>query len=188
MLKVRNGSVALGFAAAAGLMLAMGSSVVGQGGSADFKNIAELIKKGDVAGAKKAAAAYAAKIEIEEVMDLFKPAKKKGIGVTGTDQGIEQVLNKIGRDAPTAATMTKMADSYTEMGYNIAAMALITETKIPAKDVGKMTKKAWLDATKGMFDDGIKLAEAAKSKSAADVKTQASKVNNNCNNCHTIFR
>jgi cytochrome c556 len=178
----------VGFVVAAGLMLALGASAIGQGGEGDVKKIAALIKKGDMVGAKKAAEAAAKGIEIEDVMNLFKPAKKKGIGVTGSEQGIEQALIALGREAPTPAKMAKMAEAYEEMGYNFVAIGIITEHKFSGKDSGKMTKKAWLESTTGMVETGVKLAEAAKSKSAADVKTQAAKVNNNCNNCHTTFR
>jgi hypothetical protein len=188
MLKVRIGTMVFGFAAAAGLMLALGTSVIGQGGEGDVKKIAALIKKGDMVGAKKAAAAAHKGIEIEDVMNLFKPAKKKGIGVTGSDLGIENMLLKIGRDAPTAANAMKMAEAYEEMGYNIAAIGLITEHKAPEKNVGKMTKQAWLQSTTDMVETGVKLAEAAKAKNPADLKAQATKVNNNCSSCHTIFR
>src|SRR5437762_4237273 len=188
MLRVVIGTMVIGVAAAAGLVLALGTSAIGQGGEGDVKKIAALIKKGDMVGAKKAAAVVDKKLEIEDVMNLFKPAKKKGIGVTGSDLGIENMLLKIGREAPTAAVMAKMAEAYEEMGYNVAAVGLITEHRAPEKDMGKMTKKAWLESTTGMVETGVKLAEAAKSKSAADLKTQATKVNNNCSNCHTIFR
>ena len=188
MKKVRIGTLAVGLLAAAGLMLALGSSAVGQGGDGDVKKIAELVKKGDMAGAKKAAEAYAKTNEIEDIMNLFKPANKKGIGVTGSTKGIEQELIQLGRDGVTAAKMLKMADSYTEMGYHIAALGLIAEHKAPTKDAGKMTKKAWIESTTSMVETGVKFADAAKSKSAADVKSQAVKVNNSCNSCHTIFR
>jgi hypothetical protein len=190
MLKLRLGTLSVGLLAAAGLLLALGSSAVGQGGDNDVKKIADLIKKGDMAGAKKAAQEYAKKKEIDEVMYLFKPVKKyNGLGVTGSDQGIEQVLIKLNNAAPTAAIMAKMADSYAEMGYNIAAVGLITEFHAPTQNMGgKKTKEEWTKWTTGSVEAALKLAEAAKAKNVADVKTQASKVNNNCNSCHTIFR
>jgi hypothetical protein len=186
MLRIRTAAVALTFATTAGLMLSFSASAVGQGGDDGFKKIVVLVKKGDMAGAKKAAATYAEKLETDEVMHLFKPAKKQGLGVAGVNEGIEQMLIKLGREAP--ADMAKMADAYTEMGYNIVALGVITETKAPATNVGNQTKKAWLEATSGLVEAGKKLAEAAAKKNAADVKTYAAKVNTNCNNCHTLFR
>jgi len=189
MLKSKFGIVSLSLVAAAGLILAFGSAAMGDPDSGSIKKIAEMIKKGDTAGAKKAAAAYAAKTsDVEDLMTAFKSAKKKGLGVTGTDNGIEQLLVKIGRDAPTAATVEKLAKAYEEMGYDIAAVGMITEALEPTKDNGKKTKKAWVEASAGMIEAGIKIAEAGKAKSAADIKTQASKINNNCGACHNIFR
>jgi len=64
---------------AAGLILALGSSAVGQGGEGDVKKIAELVKKGDYGRRqKKAAEAYAKGNEIEDIMNLFQnpPTKR----------------------------------------------------------------------------------------------------------------
>ncbi len=188
MLKVRIGMVAAGIVAAVALVLVVGSAMAG-GDAAEIKKIADLVKKGDMPGAKKLAAAYAkAHSDVDELMTAFKTAKKGGIGVAGTDQGIENVLTKIGRDAPTAANLTKMSDAYAEMGYNIAAVGLITEALAPEKNAGKKTREAWMEWSKGTVDAGLKLVDAAKSKSAADVKTHASKINTSCNSCHTTFR
>lgn len=190
MLKSKFGILAVAVVAAAGLMLSIGTHAYGEPSAADIKKIAEMIKKGDMAGAKKAAAAYAKKNnDVDDLMTAFKPAKKKGLGVADSDgQGIEQMLTKIGRDAPTAATAGKMAKGFEDMGYDIAAIGLITEALAPEKDSGKKTRKAWVEWAGGMTEAGIKLAEAGKAKGTADIKTQASKVNNNCNSCHSAFR
>ena len=189
MLKSKLGILAFSVIAAAGLVLVVGSTAYGDPDAAEIKKIAEMLKKGDQASAKKAAAAYAKKHnDIDDLMTAFKAAKKKGLGVVGTDAGIEQTLTKIGRDAPPAAVVEKMSKAYEDMGYEIAAVGLITENLYTEKDSGKKTRKAWTEWSAGMTDAGIKLAEAAKTKSAADIKTQASRVNTNCNSCHSTFR
>jgi hypothetical protein len=188
MSKVRIGTLAVALAAAGGLILSLGPTAIGQVAEGDVKKIADLIKKGDMPGAKKAAEAFAKSNEMLDIMNAFLEPKKKGFTVVGTTQGIEQVLLKIGRDAPSAANMTKMADSYTDMGYTIAALGLVTEAKVPEKDVGKMTRKSWLEAAAMTVEAGVKLAAAAKNKSPADLKTHAAKVNTGCANCHTIHR
>jgi cytochrome c551/c552 len=188
MLKTNVSKLALSLFAMAGLAVLVGTALGNPDASA-IKKIAELVKKGDLPAAKKMAAEYAKKhADLEDLMHGFKPAKKGGIGVTGSDQGIEQTLNKIGRDAPTAAAMTKMAKSWEEMGYDIAALGLITAEFAPEKDSGKKTRKAWVEWSEGMVDSGKALSAAAKSAAPADVKTQASKVNNSCNSCHSLFR
>ncbi len=188
MLKARIGMMAAGVVAAAGLVFGV-STATAETDIPGIKKIAEAVKKGDMAGAKKLAAAYAkANTDVEDLMAAFKPGKKGGIGVGGTDQGIEQTLNKIGRDAPTAANMGKMADAYMDMGYNIAAVGLISEALAPQKDNGKKTKKTWVDSSTGMVEAGLKLVEAAKTKTAADLKTHAVRANNNCGSCHAAFK
>src|SRR5947209_17361236 len=94
--------------ATGGLALLAGVVVViGQAQAVEkdqVKKIAEMIKKGDTAGAKKAAEAYAKKnTDVDELMTAFKPAKKGGM----MDPGIEQQLIKVGRDAPTSTALGK---------------------------------------------------------------------------------
>lgn len=173
--------------AVAGLAYVVGSAYAAD--NTEIRKISELVKKGDMAGAKKLADAYAKKhTDLDEMMHAFKPAKKGGIGVEPTGDGIEQVLIKIGRDAPTAANVAKGAAGYEQAGYDLAALALITEAFAPAKDSGKKTRKDWVEWSKQMGEQGLKLAAAGKAKSAADLKTAASKANGTCNNCHSIWR
>jgi hypothetical protein len=175
--------------AAAGLMLAAGSAALGDSDNASIRKIADMIKKGDMAGAKKAAADYAKKNpDVDFLMHAFKPTKKKGIGFEGGDTGIEQKLVQVGRDAPTASSVDKSAAAYEQMGYDVAAVALITELLPPEKDSGKKTRKAWVEWSQGMAESGMKMAEAGKAKSPADIKTAATKINQNCNSCHSTFR
>jgi cytochrome c556 len=156
--------------------------------------IAETLKKGDKDGAKQQAEALAKKLEdLYEAMDLFKPRKKGGFGVGDKPgvvlpDGIEQMLIKIGRDAPAAGTLNKNSEALEQMGYRTAAIGLIALAKTPATDKGKQTRKDWTDWTNEMVDSGIALAAAAKAKGPQDVKTTAAKVNNSCNSCHSVFR
>src|SRR4051812_11716744 len=95
------------------------------GGEADIKDtvkkIAEAIKKGDHDGAKKIAATSAKKIdEIHDVMHLFKPRNKKGLGVgekagaNPAKDGIEVALRDLARDVP--AGVAKQADALETTG------------------------------------------------------------------------
>lgn len=184
MTKVRLATAVAGSVLVAGLVVFVGTAMAQE--KASIAKIADAVKKGDMATAKKLAAAYAKKnSDVDELMTAFKPAKKGGLGVGDSEQGIEQTLNKVGRDAPSAAMMAKMGDAYAQMGYDIAALALITAELGPDRDQGKKTKKAWQEWAEGMVDAGKAVASA---KSAADLKTAASKVNNNCNSCHSTFR
>jgi len=190
----------------ASMAVAVGLIYLVSGGSAgeptDIKasvvKIGESFKKDQAAGTTDAQA-YAKKLDkneaVADVMNLFQARKaggKGGLGVgkmgTVTPDGISVKLISLGRDVPSAATLTKEGDALEEMGYNIAAIAEITAAFPPTKDVGKQTKADWLKLTAEVRDSGIKLAEAAKSKVPNDVKTAASKINAACNSCHTLFR
>ncbi len=156
--------------------------------------IAAALQKGDKEGAKKQADALAKKIEdFGEAMDLFKPRKKGGLGVGDMPgaimpDGIEQMLLKIGRDAPAASALAKNAGAYEQMGYRIAAIGLVAHAKAPTANQGKKTVKDWHSWSEDTVTGGLSLAAAAKAKGAQDVKTTASKINNACNSCHSIFR
>lgn len=155
-----------------------------------IKKLAATIKKGD--DVKSDAESLAKKEEVEEIMEVFKPRKKGGIGVGApgavTPDGIELKLINLGRDAPSPAALGKEAAALEEMAYIVAAVAKVTHAKAPTSNQGKKTVKDWKQWSSDMHDASIKLAEAAKSKSASDVKTAASKVNAACNSCHSVFR
>jgi hypothetical protein len=155
--------------------------------------IAGALQKGDQEGAKKQAETLAKKLDdIAEAMDLFKPRKKNGFGVGKTPgainpDGIEQMLLKIGRDAPAAGTLKKDGAALEEMGYRIAALGLIAAAK-GAPKTAKGTPKDWNGWSNDTVKGGLDVAAAAKAKGGADVKSAASKLNNACNSCHTVFR
>jgi hypothetical protein len=155
--------------------------------------IAALIEKGDGAAAEKEAKGLAKNTEVEDVMHLFRPRKKKGIGVGKTPNtvipdGIEQQLLKLGRDESTQASLNKEAAALEHMGYHTAAIADFAIAKPPEKDEGKKTAKEWTTAAKEMREASLAFVEAAKSKSPTAVHKAAEKLNNACNSCHSVFR
>ncbi len=156
--------------------------------------IAAALQKGDKDGAKNQAEALAKKLEdVAEAMDLFKPRKKEGYGVGDkpgavNPDGIEQMLLKVGRDAPAAGFLNKESAAMEQMGYRIAAMGLIASAKGPPKVGAKGTAKDWNGWSNETVAGGLAIAEAAKAKGGANVKTAATKLNNACNSCHTVFR
>src|SRR5436190_1421050 len=88
---------------------------------ADVRKIADAIKKGDTASAEAMAQKTAKKAEeLADIMHLFKPRAKGGLGVGPTAQaksdGIEMRLRDIARDAPTN---TKDLE---QLGYDTAAI------------------------------------------------------------------
>ena len=183
-------------AAVAGAIVLSGPSGAGENKEIrdGLDKIAATLQKGDKAGAKAQAEALAKKVDdIAEAMDLFKPRKKNGWGVGDkagavNPDGIEQMLLKIGRDAPAAGTLNKENAAFEQMGYRIAALALLATAKAPEKDMGKKTRKDWMGWSNDTVDAGLAIAAAARAKGAQDVKSAASKANNACNSCHTVFR
>lgn len=153
----------------------------------DVRKIADSIKSGDKSGAEAMAAKTAKKAEeLGDIMHLFKMRNKGGLGVGPMPQaksdGIETRLRDIARDPPSKTTDLE------QMGYDTAAIALITKVMAPAKDMGKKKAsdfKRWADE---MYDTGVSLAKAAKAGGGQDVKGVAAKVNASCNSCHSVFR
>ncbi len=168
------------------------------GGGKDLKSavakVAEAIKKGDNDGAAKLAKDTAKGIEdIGDLMHLFKPRTKQGLGVgskkvvsNDAKDGIEAMIRDFARGDGIAGA-GKISDSLQETGYWIAAMAEISMAKGWDKDQGKKTKKNWNMWMTEMKDAGVEFAKVSAAKGNT-LKAVATKVNNACNNCHSVFK
>jgi hypothetical protein len=158
-----------------------------------INNVADLLQKGDVAGAKKAAKAVADKNDVDIIMTCFNTRKKKGIGVGPTanavlPDGIEVKIEALVRDGITPAALQKEGPALARAGYVISAVGHIAVDKAPAKDIGKQKKSDWLEWAHGLAKSSEEFAVAAKGSSAADLKKAASKVKQNCDSCHAVFK
>jgi hypothetical protein len=158
-----------------------------------INKIADLLEKGDTAGAKKAAKAVADKTDVETFMTGFALRKKKGIGVGPkanefTPDGIELKLEAVVRDGVTPANLKKEGPALARAGYVIAAVGIIAEAKAPEKDIGKQKKADWLQWSKDLSKASHDFSVAAKGDSAAEVKKAASKVKQACDSCHAVFK
>lgn len=183
----------VGIASLAILGTTLGVTLAGGG---DLKGgvakIAALVQKGDKEGAKSAGAALAKKVEsADELMELFKPRAKGGIGVgpkgAVTKDGIEQMILDLARDVATPARLAKEAAAIEEMGYNITALSEVTHG-LKQSWTAKKTQKDWQKWSNEMAETGLKLAAAAKAKGGQELKTAAGKVRATCDGCHSIFR
>ena len=194
--KIRIWVAGFTLAAVAGL-IGMSESSHAQGGNGlkgTVEKIADALKAGDKATAKKLAVAAVKNVdEIGDIMHMFRPREKGGMGVGrktfGTNKakdGIEIMLRDLARDVP--ANVAKQADALETMGYDIAAIAELSIAKEWPKDSGKKTKKAWNEYSAEMTNLGIAFAKAANGKGAQQIKTAAAKLNENCNRCHSIFK
>ncbi len=189
MKKVHVWMTAAAVAAVLGLVYAATSGAAGEGGDVKevVAKIATAIKKGDKDGARKLAETYAKKADsVEDAMDLFKKKDKDGIGFGSgpkeTD-GIEVKIREVARDG--AKNYAKDAARYEAMGYNAAAIGMIADVMTPKKDIGQKTVKGWKMAIADQQEAALALAKA---KSAGDVKTAATKLNNACIACHAEWR
>jgi hypothetical protein len=158
------------------------------------KEIAEELKKGNKAAAKKLADETAKNLdEISDMMHLFRPRNKGGLGVGSTPlpnpakDGIEVMIRDLARDVPGG--IAKQAAGLQEMGYYIAAMGELANAAVGKAQTGsgKKTKKAWSEMSEDMRTLGVAFAKAS-GKGAQDIKTAAGRVNANCNKCHSIFK
>ncbi|MCS7044838.1 MAG: cytochrome c [Gemmataceae bacterium] len=178
----------------AGLMVATISAGDSKALASEIDKIAAALKKGDKEGAAKEAEALAKKIEeVAEAMDLLKPRKKGGLGVGDkpgavAQDGIEQMLIAIGRDAPAAGTLKKNAEALEQMAYRIGAIGLVTHAKPIQKAATGANRKEWNGWSNDMVEGSAKLAAAAKALGPQEVKTAAAKINAACNACHSKYR
>jgi hypothetical protein len=182
MKKVCVWMVAASLAAILGVVQAGAPEAAGE-----VDKIVDALKAGDKAKAKKLAAAYAKKAEtVEDAMDLFKRKDKGGYGFGAGPKeldGIEAKLRDIANNG--AKDYSKNPALYEKMAYRAAAIGLVAEALPPSSDKGMKTKKAWANAVTEM----LTAAEAlSKAKNEKDAKATATKLNNSCTACHSVFR
>jgi hypothetical protein len=161
------------------------------------QKIADAIKNGDKAEAKKLADAAAKDKQlikkINDVMRLFKPRNKEGLGVgmkplaNPSKDGIEVALRDLRKEV-TAASL-KQADALETTGYWVAALAELSLAKgYSEKEKGMRTEEAWTKHSEEMRTLGVAFAKAAASKMPKEIRSAADKLNTNCNRCHSIFK
>jgi cytochrome c556 len=182
----------LGLVTAGALVYVAGTGYAGADKKfgADIRKIADAIKSGDKSAAEDLAKKTAKKAEeLGDIMHLFKLRNKGGLGIGATplakSDGIETRLRDIARDAPS--NMSKDGPLLEQMGYDTAAISLVTKAMAP-KDMGKKKSSDFKKWSDDMYETSVTLAKAAKAGGAQDVKGAAAKVNASCNSCHSIFR
>ena len=188
----------------AGITLAAVLSVIGLSGSSEaafqekdlkvvVQKIADALKKGDKAGAKKLAEAAAKNKDLVEdiptVMHMFRAREKGGMGfspkvlVEKERDGIDLTLRDLRNAVPKS--FEKELPALETTGYWIAAIAELANAK-GWDDVTKTrTKKEW----KKFNDEMGTLAIAfTKAKTTKDIKAATITLYNNCAGCHLIFK
>lgn len=184
------------FAAVCGLVFESGPSLANEGDKeidATVKKVAGEIKRGNAAGAKAMAEAAAKKIDTADLMHLFRPRNKGGLGwggKPGTDpayDGLEKKIQKFSGAIPPDVVAQK--ENNEEAAAWLQALAALTLAKVPAKDEadGK-TQKAWIGWSEEMRDAAADFSKAASAKNAAAMQKAASKVRGSCLSCHSKFK
>lgn len=158
----------------------------------NVKNIANLLKRGKAEEARKLARAAAPYVEeVADLMHLYRPRKKGGLGwgpvvQTNPTDGIEARLKIFAKAIPAAAA--KQPTNNEMAGYWIAAMAEITLAKAPNFSRQKLPKKGWIDNAEGLRAAALDLAKASAVNNEVGMRTAAGRIDKACNTCHATFK
>jgi hypothetical protein len=150
----------------------------------------------DTGAARTQAEAIAKKIgdELGPVMDLMKPRGDGGLGVGNAPgkvmpDGIEKKLLDMGKKPLTAAQLNGQSDALARLGVQVAAIAEVAKLKCPVKKKeGQKDPRDWAKWTEDMNKAALELADAAKAKDVAKLKTLTLRLNSTCSECHSVFR
>ena len=136
--------------------------------------------------------------EVIPIMDLYRTKSKGGEGIHPDLQvsprlktalnGIEEKIRMIGTKKVSDENLAKAAKELEILGYRESAMGSLIHAYAPAKKVGNRDPNEWRELSIAMRDAGIALADAAAKKNGDAVLAAANKLNNACNQCHTVFR
>ena len=156
----------------------------------NIKEIAELFKRGEIKEAQRLAALAAQDIEeISDLMHMYRPRNKGGLGWGTTPQGnpirdgIEHGLRGMGRDG-VAVPNYKDAEV---AGYSTAAIAEITLARKP-KFKESNDNNSWIKNAEELRKAGIQLARASAANDVKAIVTAARKAEAACNSCHIKFK
>jgi hypothetical protein len=160
----------------------------------DVLKLAQEIEKSGRNGSQSLADDLAKKHPLEDVMDLMKLRRLKGLGVGPSasgkpDDGIEAKLINLTKHAPKAKELQSEAKDWEQSAYVMAAIAELAERQCPVKSKeGKKDPNNWNKWSKDMEVGALDLASALRGKKPKEVQRAAQKLNTTCNACHTDFR
>ena len=152
-----------------------------EGKTADALKLADDLKPAGKADptAKTTAVPIHQNIEIDDLMQQFKPDRSGGLGM---ETKLQTLAKK--RNFTEAEYQQKVP-----MLYRIATIAQPTEGLVPAP-MGKKTPDKWVKFTQDMGTLSVQAAELAKKPrpEASAVSAALKKLDDNCASCHTVFR
>lgn len=160
----------------------------------DIIKLADEIGKGD-SGAKGAAGIHKKLGEdgLGDVMHLFKPRPKGGIGVGAapggiTPDGIEFKIQAMSKRALPAASLAKNKAALQKMADQIQAISEVTKLYVPKEKKAGKDPANWKKYAGEMEKGSKDLRDAIKGGNAGQAKKAATDINAACNNCHSEFR
>jgi hypothetical protein len=146
----------------------------------------------DLANGKGNPKAIADKYEIEDVMRVFKPRDKRGLGVGPkpgaiTPDGIEAKWINMGKGkGPSKVELTRDLAALVQAAQVTRAVGEINEHY--ASKSGQKDPKKYKQLNEDMIKCSKELIDAFKTADPKIVKTAVNKLNQSCNECHTMFR
>lgn len=150
--------------------------------------VANALRNGDHTRAEEQGEALAKSIDdFHDLMSLFKHdyaafRKPKSL------DSIETMLLRWGRTAPTAADIKKDAVAFEQMGFRIAAIALVAQRKPTEQVATPDARNDWDRWSKEVHEGGLRLTAAVRAMNVEESKTAAAKTIKACNGCHEKFR
>jgi hypothetical protein len=156
--------------------------------------LADVVAKNGADAAAQQADQLAKSLALEDVMDLMKLRKQKGLGIgpaaTGkADDGIEAKIINLSKHAPKPKETAAEASNWEQAAYVAAAIAILAQRQCPVtRKQGKKDPKNWNSWCADMEKESLDLATAVKAQKPKDIQHAAAKLNSTCNACHADFR
>ena len=159
----------------------------------DVDAIANAVKENNRDEAKKRAVGLAKAHNIDEVMHLYAPAKKGGLGIGPADapiapNGIANAVQGLAKGAlPPAMVLAKPLE-FEELAWRIAALGDVTSAYAPQTDRGKKTRQMWLQIADDSREAALDFRAAILARNAKGLVNAATRISDACNACHATFK
>jgi hypothetical protein len=151
--------------------------------------IVKMVETRDDGAMQQQAAALAKKVtELNNIMQVFKPRKKNGLGVGPKGDGIELKIISMSKRTLPKGELTRQQDDLIRMAEVSRAVSEVAihftpKEKQPGKDPAD-----WKKYTEDMKQGSLELIKAVKSGDPKLVRSAATNLNASCTDCHSKFR
>jgi hypothetical protein len=142
----------------------------------DGKNAKEIRKKAQSIKQKNE--------ELDDLMHIYKPQSKGGLGIGPKGDSIEAKLNALGKKGISKADLARLEKDLVRVGnLNIAMTAVLEQYKVPA-----LPPLVWQARSDDLKKTSQEFIKAVKTGDPAKVRVAAHTITNACDNCHVLFR